>query len=1364
VRLDVTVPRPNGGEQNVRIEASDSTPVDAVVRAVLTSSGWSGEQQLRTGSGRPARSDLTLGTSGLGHGQRLYVGASGLVTPPVTTGLRLAVINGPDAGSVVALDRELTVGRDPSCDLVLTDGDVSRRHVRFSPSPSAVTVCDLDSRNGTAVNWLPIGSAPYALGEGDVVRIGDSSLRVTAATTRPASLRPYEGGSVLVLPAPREVDPTAAAEAVALPSLAQRDRSLRQQLIAAAVPLLAGVVLALALHSKLYLLFALVSPLTVLVTRASEHTGGQSRRRRREFVRMAQEAHREIAARMRDETCARRWELPDPANVAETAALSGARLWERRRMDDDLLSLRIGCRSAPSRLQVQRDSELSSAGELNAVPIACCLREGVVGIVAPPRIVDSLGRWCIAQLAVNCSPADVRIVPLLTDAERWRWLQWLPHVQDGLAVDHHDRSSLVSEVIRIVEERRGQLTHAAATWRGSWIVLFIDSTDQLALAELDEILTDGAHIGVTALCIGRDTSSLPAACRTIVRATSESGTRVAVAQVDDVVVDLVSVEWVDHVARSLARLRAHESGDELPSSCDALALHDAVGLSIEDVLLRWKNSNHSPAALLGACADGPLEVDLVRDGPHALIAGTTGAGKSELLRAWIASLALLHPPEDVAFVLVDYKGGAAFAECAALPHTTGVVTDLDHHEVQRVLTSLGSELQRREMLFAQATVADWAAYRAREPEEPLPRLIVVVDEFAGLAAELPEFVTGLVSLAQRGRSLGIHLILATQRPGGVISPEIRANTSLRIALRTTSPGESADVIESAVASAISPRTPGRAFLLADGERTAFQSAWAGAPAATSEEIVRITPLDAWFAPRADLPPTTTRVASEATQLAALVEILCAAAAQSERQAVRRPWLPPLPSQLPLSEVTTTQGAHAVAIGLADLPREQRQTVVSLNLDGSSTAFVGSSRSGRSSALRTLAVAAANRMGPEDLHIHVIDSGGLIELAELPHVGTILTDREPAVVERFLSRLVEQLAKPQQAPATTMLLVDDWSRLAATDERGQLRLVERMLDLARAARSSGLTLAIAGDRDLLTPRIAAAFGDRFVLPLNQREDYALAGIAPRDVPVTPLPGRAVDKDGHTVQFAHLGDSPDRAGCASVIAAIASLYPAVPQDDRIVVRCLPQLVRDTDLPHRSGIVIGVGGDRAEPVEIDIFSGARRLLVAGPARSGRTTLLRSIGLQAPKDARVLVLVRPRSALATFAERHGWETLSPDSTLLAHNGGERLLVLVDDAERLADSPAADHLASWLREDPDGVAAVVAGRTEDLTITYRGLAAEIRRSRVAVLLQPSILDGELVGASLPRTQPEPIAGRGVLLADPAWRDPAPIPIQIAMA
>src|SRR3712207_4452450 len=285
-----------------------------------------------------------------------------------------------------------------------------------------------------------------------------------------------------------------------------------------------------------------------------------------------------------------------------------------------------------------------------------------------------------------------------------------------------------------------------------------------------------------------------------------------------VLAEPVSAELSEVAARALAPLRDVSLEDDDAVLPDSVRLLDVLGLeppTVDGIRARWQLEGRTTRLVVGAGLHGPFTLDLRTDGPHGLVAGTTGAGKSELLQTMIASLAVANRPDSLNFVLVDYKGGSAFKDCVRLPHTVGMVTDLDAHLVERALTSLGAELKYREHWLARAGVKDIDDYidlQAREPgRPPLPRLLIVIDEFASMARELPDFVTGLVNIAQRGRSLGIHLILATQRPSGVVSPEIRANTNLRISLRVTDGADSTDVLEAADAARIPKSAPGRGF-------------------------------------------------------------------------------------------------------------------------------------------------------------------------------------------------------------------------------------------------------------------------------------------------------------------------------------------------------------------------------------------------------------------------------------------------------------------------------------------------------------------------------------------------------------------------
>ncbi len=1373
-----------------RAQAADiqvNAPLEATVadlRRHLTT--WSAAQLPTLWSGsRMLGDDALLGGPGLRSGSIVGVDTPGERAVDLATVLRVDVIGGPSAGRSGALHRGThRLGRDHNADLTLADPEVSRRHAELTVDAAGARLCDLGSTNGTTVlradsESAAVGPEPVTITVGDRIRLGNSVVQLAQTQDPPAATRLADTGHLEVNRPPR-LEPSAAPKHVSVP--AERGSSTpTTPWLAALVPVLGGATMALLFHSWIYLALMLMAPLTMLATSVPDRIRGRPSRRRaaalhREQLSAVQAA---VAAAMRTQLASRLRLHPDPAAVRAIATGPNSRVWERRPHHPDFLDVRVGLADAAADIHIEGTADPAQPPTLQLTPVAVSPRAGAVGLCGPPEVVLRLAEWAVGQIAALHTPNDVSLTLLLPDGTgplRWAWTSWLPHLRPSDVAHGTDRCrEIVVTLGRELDRRRALPGSASTGWAGPWRVLVVEHAAQLAAVPgLDRLIRDGPQYGITALCLETERRRLPPACTSTVEVHGETGAEIVVTGTGretsgPVIADQVSASWGAEVARGLAPL-VDPSLDAETTLPDSVRLVDLLEQPAAERLQRWAG-DAAPATAIGVGLDGVIDIDLRRDGPHLLVAGTTGSGKSEFLRALVAGLATHCSPERLCFVLIDFKGGAAFAECAELPHTVGLVTDLDQHLTERALASLNAELRRREALFAAAAVADLTAYQSTrtDRDEPLPRLVIVVDEFASLVEELPDFVTGLVGIAQRGRSLGVHLVLATQRPSGVVSPEIRANMPLRLVLRVTDPGDSVDVLGADDAAAISPSLPGRAFLRRGSQVCAVQLARVDATPPPPGAGVEVVPLDAWGVPLRPGPVVDPGGPTPPCDLAMLVGSARQAAAAARLPAPRRPWLPPLPEVVATSDLP---GQPEGGIGLVDDPARQQVRTWRVDLAaGGSMLLVGTGRTGRSTALRTLAATMAQHAGPGRAHLYVVDcaGGALHPLSRLPHCGSYVTRDDPQTVDRLLTRLaaccdarhvepgdsIERPARP-----ALVLLIDGWEGLlAATESVAMGRAAETVLHLVREAASVGLTVAITGGRAALTSRLAGLAATRALLRLADPADYAAAGLSLRAVPATMPPGRAVlAEDGTELHLAILGTDPSPAAQWRRVAEIAAASPPAPPESSggpIRVRPLPRHVRLADLlrhPPSAGIVLGRGGDDGEPIAIDLGAPGTRFVVAGPARSGRSSALRLVAEQV-MPSEVLLAGPAESGLASWARTRGRPFITPqDGTPFGLPDAQRCLILVDDVERFLDTPAGDRLLGLLRDAAQSPSLVAAGRPDELAVAFRGLGAEATRSRLGVLLRPAPSDGEVLALRLPLTRSGGAPGRGIVVPGPLLR------------
>ncbi|MET0457692.1 MAG: FtsK/SpoIIIE domain-containing protein [Ilumatobacteraceae bacterium] len=1122
-------------------------------------------------------------------------------------------------------------------------------------------------------------------------------------------------------------------------------------LVTAGTTMVASIGIAVFMGSPMFLLFGAVGVLASLGMWVAGRIGA-ARDGRRAGVRRQREVAAFVTA-VRDQRAAR-WQhhVATTPSVAEAVAAATTRredLWARRADHDDAFRVTLGWglvewtvaveRSAPSggqasNLPAELAAVLATAERFEDAAVPVDLGPGAalaVGGRGSRAVTCSL----LTQLAAWVGPADWRLVLVVEDPSSWDWCRWLPHASTGgrAQMAAADDGEQVAATLGRLQD--GDPRH---------VVVVTDRPDLLAQRTGPLRRFVGAAPSVAVLVTLGPGESAPAMCRSKLEIGSIGLARwwpdTSLAhQPEPVHAAGVPTATATEVARALAGLHDPEdpaaSTNALPPSVGlgALSVRHGVG-PIDDAIAiaaAWRSAGDDPApvAMLGSTADGVVEIDLARDGPHALIAGTTGSGKSELLRTLVASLATRSSPDHLTFVLIDYKGGSTFDACADLPHTVGVVTDLDDRLAERALVSLEAEIRRRERILRAAGAADLAGYRAVAGRPPMPRLVVVIDEFAALAAELPAFLSALVGVAQRGRSLGIHLVLATQRPAGVVSDDIRANTNLRLALRLQDVSDARDVVGDEGPVTFPRGTPGRTMLrLGPGETVVFQSAHSSGPVTVSAaDGLRVV----------DDGDGLTAPGGAGTELTVLVGSIRHAAALSDVEAPHRPWLPPLPTVLE-PEVIDRAAPGVGAVGLLDVPAAQCRRPLRWRPADGSLALLGGRGAGTTSALASLVVAACADPSSEAPHVYVIDGRGddrLDVLETIANCGAVVRPHERERLERLLRRLVAEIDRRRSAGGRSgapdiIVAVDGMPELrVALDlpaDGGSYELLRRVVVEGAAL---GVVCVMTGDRPgVVPPALLAACAGRWIFHLDDPAEAGVVGVPAAMVPGV-VPGRVV------VASARLE------GQLAVLPVTADLTVSRTGPEPIGV--LPEDVAAATLPlgTRSSdgdveLVVGVDFETLGPARIVVPDG-EHLLVAGPARSGRSTVLARLVTswrEAHPGAPVHVVCPVRRS--TLSARTDVVTLDAAlGALGGHPGGRPALLVVDDAERVADPSGA--LAALVTERRPGTLVIAAVRPDALRSLYGHWTGAVRQSRAGVLMAAcSDVDGDVLGQLLPRRPP----------------------------
>ena len=1355
-----------------------------------------------------------------------------------TSAAVVEVVQGPDAGSHFPLHRGSNyIGRGAEADVRLRDDTVSKSHAKINVS-DGIEIIDNNSSNGIIIGGVQVPRATVQAN--DLIELGDSSIRIrlTESGPKPSALELVDPRFVR----PPRISPVFDARKVNPPEVPSVPEPQRLSVVAMLTPLLVGAALFAVTQQPATLVFVLMSPLMLfgqwLESKVSRRRN--IRKARERFAAELSSLGQQVHGLQEEERASRCLEAPTARDVGRAVQERTDLLWCRQPDDDDFLVVRLGLGDTPSRITVEAPTTGSRNIELEAMlqdvieslamlpqaPIIADLRDSAIGVGGPRDTGAAVVRSLLLQIAGLHAPEDVTIAACMSSqaVDTWDWLKWLPHASSAtspisgqtVAAGPGGVGQLVTALEELMAARQEARSTPGGSFVGSHVVLLVTDDAPVDRARLVSLASRGADVGIHVIWLAPEVSRLPAACEVFV-SLDESGQ--ASAGFVDEALRVVPLEperadfadaqsWARQLAPVVDAGSLIQDESDLPRSVSFLTLADpGLGREAAAVVERWRESDslsryRKPGArrkagtlraLIGQSAAGPLTVDLRTDGPHALVGGTTGSGKSELLQTWVLATAAAHSPERVTFLFVDYKGGSAFGECVELPHSVGLVTDLSPHLVRRALDSLEAEVRHRERILNRARAKDLLDMeRAGHPETP-PSLIIVVDEFAALVHEVPEFVDGVVNIAQRGRSLGLHLILATQRPAGVIKDNLRANTNLRVALRMADNEDSSDVLGTTAAAGFDPSAPGRAAVrMGPGRLTNFQSAYVGGFSSdvtamreiTIRELSLVDP-QTWSAPE----ESDADEEQAQTDLQRTLRTITEAAAAEQVSAPRRPWLPELPPVIDLANLTSPRNDAELVFGLQDEPENQAQPTCAFrpDLDGNLAIF-GASGSGKSAALRSLAVAAGYTVRGGPVHVYGLDFGarGLQMLEPLPHVGAIIAGEDTERVARLLRMLRDLINERAERFSTVnassigdfrrdagrpdeprvILLLDGLATFRQSHDLGSMSgLFEILTSICADGRQVGVHVVVTADRPATVPSaLNSLISRRLVLRMADDNDLSLLSVPMGVFTMKSPPGRGF-LDGHEVQVAVLGGDPASPVQANAIARFArAMRKNTTWPPAADVLRLPEDLRWSTLPETQGgmPVFGMVDEDLSPAT---FAPEGTFVIVGPPASGRTTALGSL-------IHAAVRARPETRVAVFttARRPAVDLHGIKDPVLACGQDEAAEVATQLTEALRDG--GDKAAPWViaLESPgeflngaadmalqdllkvarnSGHFAVAEGETQSMSGSWPLLQA-VRFSRRGLALQPDQTDGDMVfKTTFPRVRRSDfVQGRGMLVGE----------------
>lgn len=1072
---------------------------------------------------------------------------------------------------------------------------------------------------------------------------------------------------------------------------------------------------------------------------------------------------------------------PDTVSLVKAAEVRSNILWNREPTEDAFLTLRLGTGKTPTNALIKLDIPSSTADTdcaeecrnlkktysyVENAPICYDIKNShITGIVGTPTDTNKLIRNMLIQLATHHCYTELKIVYLDSNPDM-AWVAKLPHVNGMYASNRKEADTVLDSLVPMLKEREKVLsTRGAYDKNSSFLphILFVISDPYLIsrnYAQRNYIL-ESQSLGTDVIMAVQQMKHLPSNTKTVIQLDGTVGKlyfRENDSQIKKFVVEKVDNSYGKRFADALENVRireTHKADSNVDPNTDTekaiptkYTFYEMLGIkTVGDLNLkqRWQKSDVCSAikAPLGISTDGLVELNIRRhdsaDGPHGLVAGMTGSGKTAAIASYLLALTTLYSPLDLSLVIIDFKGGALCNKFRGIPHLVGSITNLSGKEIDRSLKILDSEIKHRQKLLKDASsmvpsndIDDIDKYtklfKVGKVKESMPHMLIVVDEFAQLKTQYPHFLEKLVDVAQIGGSLGVHLILATQKPAGLVSPQIWANSKFRICLQVQEEQDSKEVIKTDVASKI--KNAGRAYLMVgNNERfELFQSGYADSPISTIYPKHCAEPL---------------------TQFSTVVNHIVEFCQREKIPKMPDLFMEPLPDQV-VFRTKQTEGdtVGTVEIGIYDDPEHKTQEAYALPLVSNNLMIIGSAQMGKTNLLQTIIRSLAEQYGPNEVAIYILDFASqlLRRYGELNHVGGVVTHQDDEKLKHLMYLLDSEITKRNnefnKVGVTSLdeyrekglkeiphivLIIDNYSALKQLYFQDDTELIRLLRDGLHA----GITVVATNSntKNGIGYKDLQYFGARIALHNNDSSEYSTLFEQCRET-VEKKPGRSLIKQNDRLldcQIYRAFEGDLNSEMTSLSAKLKEKYGA---QRATAIPELPETLTSADLVNSCAkfyqspysIAMGLDYDTINPVVRNIGRIGCLSLSGGSSESQSVYLvnfIRQISAAYPRQSKVWIVDNVDKQLQSLKELPNVVKYSLDAAVapewieeLSQKAKSRMTMLQSgNLDNIADA----ELLVLVINNP--IVATIMNANRTALLSYSGLISQYKSMGICVLV-----------------------------------------------